>query len=120
MDLLRFCHNDTDITAVSCLRALIAGAKCLVLCKYVLCQRIVEPLGTTMVFTSCHVHMPGGGCFLNANLPLFFELAVEETYPEITGSTSTYVLTLGNTFVQSLFLAISFVPGASQDSSTWM
>eukprot|EP00041_Stephanoeca_diplocostata_P011199 m.182154 g.182154 ORF g.182154 m.182154 type:complete len:498 (-) comp18456_c0_seq1:135-1628(-) len=62
----------------------------------------------------------GGGCFLNANLPLFFELAVEETYPEITGSTSTYVLTLGNTFVQSLFLAISFVPGASQDSARWM
>jgi hypothetical protein len=60
-----------------------------------------------------------GGFFINAPIPLFYELAVEETYPEIEPGTAGGVLSLQITIVQIVFLAVSFVPGQASNSA-WM
>ena len=55
---------------------------------------------------------------MNAPIPLFYEMAVEETYPNIAAGTASSVLSILITVVQILFLAISFT--GSSSSSAWM
>eukprot|EP00039_Didymoeca_costata_P005119 m.78681 g.78681 ORF g.78681 m.78681 type:complete len:358 (-) comp12682_c0_seq6:69-1142(-) len=61
-----------------------------------------------------------GGFFMNAALPLYYELAVEETFLVIPAATAAFAPSLWVTAVQIVFLAVSFIPGVNDASSTWM
>ncbi|CAH3174269.1 unnamed protein product [Porites lobata] len=50
-----------------------------------------------------------GGFFVNGTIPLFFELAVESTYPVAEGITSGF-LTFSNNFLQIVFYIFPMIP----------
>ncbi|XP_020625238.1 disrupted in renal carcinoma protein 2 homolog isoform X2 [Orbicella faveolata] len=50
-----------------------------------------------------------GGLFVNGTIPLFFELAVESTYPVAEGITSGF-LTFSNNFLQIVFYIFPMLP----------
>eukprot|EP00040_Diaphanoeca_grandis_P031454 m.188274 g.188274 ORF g.188274 m.188274 type:complete len:518 (+) comp32337_c1_seq1:225-1778(+) len=72
-------------------------------------------LSNVLVF-GCSV---AGGLFLNLPIALFYELGVEQSYPKISGNAAGMVVTLTTQIVQTIFLAVSFIPGAG-GSSRWM
>lgn len=59
-----------------------------------------------------------GGLFVNGTIPLFFELAVESTYPVAEGITSGF-LTFSNNFLQIIFYIFPMMPNFGLEWINW-
>jgi FLVCR family MFS transporter len=59
-----------------------------------------------------------GGLFVNGSIPLFFELAVESTYPIAEGITAG-CLTFSNNFLQVVFYIFPMVPNFGTRWINW-
>lgn len=59
-----------------------------------------------------------GGFFVNGTIPLFFEMAVESTYPVAEGITSGF-LTFSNNFLQILFYIFPMIPNFGLKWINW-
>lgn len=59
-----------------------------------------------------------GGFFVNGTIPLFFELAVESTYPVAEGITSGF-LTFSNNFLQIVFYIFPMIPNFGLKWINW-
>jgi FLVCR family MFS transporter len=55
-----------------------------------------------------------GGCLLNAPIPLFFELALEVSFPEIPEARAAGSISLLNNTMQVLFLAAMSFAGSGE------
>ena len=59
-----------------------------------------------------------GGFFVNGTIPLFFELAMESTYPVAEGITSGF-LTFSNNFLQIVFYIFPMIPNFGLKWINW-
>lgn len=84
--------------------ALLTGATASLTIFTLICAGIL-PYSKPVLFITCIL----GGLFVNGTIPLFFELAVESTYPVAEGITSGF-LTFSNNFLQVVFYIFPMLP----------
>ena len=84
--------------------ALLTGATVSLTIFTLICADIL-PYSKVVLFVTSIL----GGLFVNGTIPLFFELAVESTYPVAEGITSGF-LTFSNNFLQVVFYIFPMLP----------
>lgn len=84
--------------------ALLSGATASLTIFTLICAGILPYSKALLYLTSIL-----GGFFVNGSIPLFFELAVESTYPVAEGITSGF-LTFSNNFLQIVFYIFPMIP----------
>lgn len=84
--------------------ALLTGATVSLMIFTLICAGVL-PYSKVVLFVTSIL----GGLFVNGTIPLFFELAVESTYPVAEGITSGF-LTFSNNFLQVVFYIFPMLP----------
>lgn len=93
--------------------ALLVGATASLTIFTLICAGILPYSKAVLYLTSVL-----GGFFVNGTIPLFFELAVESTYPVAEGITSGF-LTFSNNFLQIIFYIFPMIPNFGLKWINW-
>ncbi|XP_078347324.1 solute carrier family 49 member 4 homolog [Oculina patagonica] len=93
--------------------ALLTGATASLTIFTLMCAGIISYSKIVLFITSIL-----GGLFVNGTIPLFFELAVESTYPVAEGITSGF-LTFSNNFLQIIFYIFPMIPNFGLKWINW-
>lgn len=93
--------------------ALLAGATVSLAIFTLICAGILHFSKPVLYLTSIL-----GGFFVNGTIPLFFEMAVESTYPVAEGITSGF-LTFSNNFLQVIFYIFPMIPNLGLRWINW-
>jgi len=93
--------------------ALLTGATVSLLIFTLICAGVM-PYSKIVLFITSIL----GGLFVNGTIPLFFELAVESTYPVAEGITSGF-LTFSNNFLQMVFYIFPMLPNFGLKWINW-
>lgn len=93
--------------------ALLTGATASLSIFTLICAGII-PYSKLVLFITSIL----GGLFVNGTIPLFFELAVESTYPVAEGITSGF-LTFSNNFLQMIFYIFPMLPNFGLKWINW-
>lgn len=93
--------------------ALLAGATVSLAIFTLVCAGVL-PFSETILYITSIL----GGFFVNGTIPLFFEMAVESTYPVAEGITSGF-LTFSNNFLQVIFYIFPMIPNLGLGWINW-
>lgn len=93
---------------------LMIGASVSLILFTLICDNVLPKWNVLLYITSIL-----GGFFVNGSIPLFFELAVESTYPIAEGITAG-CLTFSNNFLQVVFYIFPMVPGFGTRWINWV
>ena len=93
--------------------ALLTGATASLSIFTLICAGVIPYSKVVLFITSIM-----GGLFVNGTIPLFFELAVESTYPVAEGITSGF-LTFSNNFLQIIFYIFPMLPNFGLKWINW-
>lgn len=114
--LVVFCHRFADHFArymKLIVIALLVGATASLTIFTLICAGVLPYSKVILYLTSIL-----GGFFVNGTIPLFFELAVESTYPVAEGITSGF-LTFSNNFLQIVFYIFPMIPNFGLKWINW-
>ena len=114
--LIIFCHRFADHFArymKLIVVALLVGATASLAIFTLICGGVL-PFSKAILYLTSIL----GGFFVNGTIPLFFELAVESTYPVAEGITSGF-LTFSNNFLQIVFYIFPMIPNFGLKWINW-